>query len=66
MKRRWHEQRATVVAQPSLADAAGDDRAAILFEELAKLPDHQRAVIVLCGLEGLTQVNGGVTSHSEG
>jgi RNA polymerase sigma factor (sigma-70 family) len=55
-RRKAHEQRAAKQAPaPAAAPASDqDDRAAILHEELDRLPERYRVPIVLCDLEGRT------------
>src|SRR5262249_27076523 len=57
LRRRRHERKAVERAvDPACVEAVSDnDLGAVLHEELGRLPDRYRAVIVLCGLEGLTQ-----------
>ena len=53
-RRRAHESEAARLAASLFAEKAPDDSCAILHEELAKLPDRYRAIVVLCDLEGRT------------
>jgi RNA polymerase sigma factor (sigma-70 family) len=57
IRRQHHERkRADLRAQAVRGDDDDRaDRARLIHEELGRLPEHQRAVIVLCDLEGLTQ-----------
>ncbi len=53
-RRRLHEHRAAAVATTDSCDAENElDLAPALHEELDRLPQRHRAVIVLCYLEGL-------------
>jgi RNA polymerase sigma factor (sigma-70 family) len=54
-RQRAHERRATELAAPAIDDQGWDDRHAILHEELGRLPENYRTVVVLCDLDGLTQ-----------
>ncbi|HVK11942.1 MAG TPA: sigma-70 family RNA polymerase sigma factor [Gemmataceae bacterium] len=54
MKRRGRESLRSV-PDPAVPDPGWDDLAAVLDEELGRLPDHYRAVIVLCDVEGRTR-----------
>jgi RNA polymerase sigma factor (sigma-70 family) len=54
MKRRGRESLVSV-PEPAVPDPGWDDLAAVLDEELGRLPDHYRAVIVLCDVEGRTR-----------
>jgi RNA polymerase sigma factor (sigma-70 family) len=58
-RRRRHERMATEqggVTRPPSGYGPGDgELAAVLHDELGRLPERYRAVIVLCHLEGLTQ-----------
>jgi RNA polymerase sigma factor (sigma-70 family) len=53
-RRRRHEC-AAAVAAGTTADLRWDDVRAVLDEELARLPEHYRAPLLLCYLEGRTQ-----------
>jgi RNA polymerase sigma factor (sigma-70 family) len=53
-RRRRHEARVTTMSAQAAGPPDGELRA-ILDEELARLPDHYRNVVVLCYLEGKTQ-----------
>jgi RNA polymerase sigma factor (sigma-70 family) len=53
-RRRRHECAAALPAGAT-ADLRWDDVRAVLDEELARLPEHYRAPLLLCYLEGLTQ-----------
>jgi RNA polymerase sigma factor (sigma-70 family) len=55
LKRRSHEREAARMGASIVADASWDDRGAVLWEELNRLPDRYRAAVVLCDVEGLTQ-----------
>src|SRR5437764_6645153 len=52
-RRRRHERRAAVSMQESRAEV-GDDLGRILHEEIDRLPERYRALVVLCDLEGHT------------
>jgi RNA polymerase sigma factor (sigma-70 family) len=54
-RRRARERRAGVLATSVADDPIGDDRDAILHEELGRLPERYRMAVLLCDLEGLTQ-----------
>ena len=53
-RRKRHERRAAEMADRSVAVEGPDDTGEVLHEEVGRLPERYRAVIVLCGLEGLT------------
>ena len=53
-KRRAKERRAVLPAAVDTADPAGGDLAAVLDEEVSRLPAKYRAPFVLCYLEGKT------------
>jgi RNA polymerase sigma factor (sigma-70 family) len=53
-RRRFHEAQVRTMAEPDPPPPDGDLRA-ILDEELARLPDHYRSVVVLCYLQEKTQ-----------
>jgi RNA polymerase sigma factor (sigma-70 family) len=56
-RRRRHERKVAELATSveSDSDRGPDDLSPVLHEELGRLPERQRAVMVLCWLEGLTQ-----------
>jgi RNA polymerase sigma factor (sigma-70 family) len=53
-RRRFHEARVRAMAETTPEAPDGDLRA-VLDEELARLPDHYRSVVVLCYLQEKTQ-----------
>jgi RNA polymerase sigma factor (sigma-70 family) len=54
-RRRRHERRAAGSAHPVGHDQKCDDLGPALHQEIARLPERDRAPIVLCCLEGMTQ-----------
>jgi RNA polymerase sigma factor (sigma-70 family) len=54
-KRGQRESQVADMPEPTAADARDADWRAALDEELGRLPDHYRGVVVLCDLEGLTR-----------
>jgi RNA polymerase sigma factor (sigma-70 family) len=54
-RRRRHERRAASSAHPVQHDQKCDDLGTALHQEIARLPERDRAPIVLCCLEGMTQ-----------
>jgi RNA polymerase sigma factor (sigma-70 family) len=54
-RRQRHERKAATLAARFASGAHREDCGPVLHEELDRLPERYRAVIVLCGLEGLTQ-----------
>jgi RNA polymerase sigma factor (sigma-70 family) len=54
-RRRQHERDAAELTEPCVADPQWDDLAQVLYEEIDRLPEHYRAPIVLCDMEGLTE-----------
>jgi RNA polymerase sigma factor (sigma-70 family) len=52
-RRQFHERRAAETGSRMRSDAPPDERA-VIHEEVGRLPERYRAVIVLCDLEGLT------------
>jgi RNA polymerase sigma factor (sigma-70 family) len=53
-RRRVHERRGAEMTARTLEAVVGDDRKATLHEELGRLSERDRAVVILCDLEGLT------------
>jgi RNA polymerase sigma factor (sigma-70 family) len=55
-KRKGRERQVTVMPEPAVADQdVWDDLRPLLDQELSRLPENSRAVIVLCDLEGKTR-----------
>ena len=54
-RRRSHEMKAGQSRPQAMDGSAWDDLGPVVHEELARLPGHYRAAVVLCCLEGLTQ-----------
>jgi RNA polymerase sigma factor (sigma-70 family) len=54
-RRQRHERKAAALAARFVSETGRDDCGPVLHEELDRLPEVHRAVIVLCALEGLTQ-----------
>ncbi|QDV35241.1 sigma-70 family RNA polymerase sigma factor [Tautonia plasticadhaerens] len=54
-RRRAHERLAAEQAPRSADPPSGDDVGPVLHEELARLPQPARDVLILCDLEGLTE-----------
>src|SRR3954462_9287271 len=54
-RRRRSERRAAELAARPALEEARDDLGTVLHEEIGRLPEKDRAAIVLCCLEGLTQ-----------
>jgi RNA polymerase sigma factor (sigma-70 family) len=54
IRRRDRERRAAAMATPPAGDAPRHDLAAVLHEEVDRLPGRYRAAVVLCYLEGRT------------
>src|SRR5262249_20552207 len=53
-KRRRRETQVNT-PEPKVAEARDVDLQSVLDDELSRLPDHYRGVIVLCDLEGMTR-----------
>jgi membrane fusion protein (multidrug efflux system) len=54
-RRREHEWKAGLARPLAVAEADHDDGGRAIHEELRRLPERYRSVLVLCCLEGLTQ-----------
>jgi RNA polymerase sigma factor (sigma-70 family) len=54
-KRGRRETQVLTMPEPTVAEARDADWQPVLDEELSRLPDHYRGVVVLCDLEGLTR-----------
>jgi RNA polymerase sigma factor (sigma-70 family) len=54
-KRRRRETQMMTMPEPTVEEVRDADLRSVLDEELGRLPDHYRGVIVLCDLEGLTR-----------
>src|SRR5436309_10610725 len=54
-KRGRRETQVVTMPEPTAAEVRDADLQAALDEELGRLPDHYRGVLVLCDLEGLTR-----------
>ncbi len=54
-KRERRETQVVNMPEPTVAEARDADWQFVLDEELSRLPDHYRGVIVLCDLEGTTR-----------
>src|SRR5437016_10430363 len=54
-KRRQRETQVVNMPESTLAPVRDADWQSVLDEELNRLPDHYRGVIVLCDLEGMTR-----------
>src|SRR5262245_39444315 len=54
-KRGRRETQVVTMPEPTSPDAPDDDGQRVVDEELSRLPDHYRGVVVLCDLEGLTR-----------
>jgi RNA polymerase sigma factor (sigma-70 family) len=57
MKRRRHETVIPSVPETATWEAGWDDVAEVLDEELRRLPNHYRAVLLLCDVEGRTRAD---------
>ena len=53
-RRRRHERAASARTREGVADRAPDDSAAIVHEEVARLPERLRSAVLLCEFEGLS------------
>jgi RNA polymerase sigma factor (sigma-70 family) len=54
-KRGRRESQVVNMPEPTVAEVRDADWQPVLDEELSRLPDHYRGVIVLCDLEGMTR-----------
>src|SRR5262245_35695043 len=54
-RRAWRDTQVLDVPEPPAAEVRDADLQAVLDEELGRLPDHYRGVLVLCDLEGMTR-----------
>ncbi len=54
-KRGRREAQVMTMPEPTVPEARDADVQAVLDEELGRLPEHYRGVIVLCDLEGMTR-----------
>ena len=54
-KRGRRETQVVHMPEPTAAEVRDADWQAVLDEELSRLPDHYRGVLVLCDLEGMTR-----------
>jgi len=54
-KRRQREMQVVTLPEPTVAEARDADWQSVLDEELSRLPDRYRDVLVLCDLEGMTR-----------
>jgi RNA polymerase sigma factor (sigma-70 family) len=54
-KRGRREMLVMTLPEPTVAEVRDADWQSVLDEELGRLPDHSRCVLVLCDLEGLTR-----------
>jgi RNA polymerase sigma factor (sigma-70 family) len=54
-RRRARERMVALSATSAADDPGWDDRDAIVYEELGRLPEKYRTAVLLCDLEGLTQ-----------
>jgi RNA polymerase sigma factor (sigma-70 family) len=54
-RRRKHEQKAAELVTLTIDDGGRDDRDAVLYDELNRLPERYRVAVMLCDLDGLTQ-----------
>jgi RNA polymerase sigma factor (sigma-70 family) len=57
MKRRQRETTVPSVPEPAAREAGWDDVAEVVDAELGRLPNHYRAVLLLCDLEGRTRTD---------
>src|SRR5438132_9426333 len=54
-KRGRREKQVVNMPEPTVAEVRDADWQSVLDEELGRLPDHYRGVLVLCDLEGMTR-----------
>ena len=55
VKRGWREVQMDVMPEPAVVEAGDEELLSRLDEELKRLPERCRALIVLCDLEGRTR-----------
>src|SRR5262245_60150662 len=54
-KRGRRERQVGTMPEPTVAEVRDTDWQSVLDEELSRLPNHYRGIIVLCDLEGMTR-----------
>jgi RNA polymerase sigma factor (sigma-70 family) len=54
-KRRRRERQVVNMPEPTVPELCDADLQRVVDEELSRLPDHYRGVVVLCDLEGMTR-----------
>jgi RNA polymerase sigma factor (sigma-70 family) len=54
-KRRRRETQVVNMPEPTVAEVRDADLQRVVDEELSRLPDHYRGVVLLCDLEGMTR-----------
>jgi predicted DNA-binding protein (UPF0251 family) len=54
-KRRRREKQVVNMPEPTVAEVRDADLPSVLDQELSRLPDHYRGVIILCDLESMTR-----------
>jgi predicted DNA-binding protein (UPF0251 family) len=55
VKRRRRETQVVNMPEPTVPEVRDADLQRVVDEELSRLPDHYRGVVVLCDLEGMTR-----------